>query len=100
MGVLVAFWMSFVTVLIRDFAGLGEVEAALLDASFRIWVMLGVAAINLKAWWPWTSWYKDIDGLDDRAGEVDIQLRDRTGDFKVCEATSELVKEMFPKLAK
>jgi len=59
--VLVAFWMGLVSVLVRDLWHLTDHQSQLLDATFRIYVMAMVSIINLKAWWPWSEWYWNVD---------------------------------------
>jgi len=63
--VLVAFWAALVMAIIRDWWGLTEEQGMMLDASFRIYVMLIVAMMNLKAWWPWSKWYSTVRMAED-----------------------------------
>lgn len=58
--VLVAFWSSGVMILIRDICGLSDNATNLLDASIRIYIMTGVAILNLKTWMPCSGWYKRV----------------------------------------
>mmetsp|Transcript_75 Transcript_75/g.274 ORF Transcript_75/g.274 Transcript_75/m.274 type:complete len:654 (-) Transcript_75:45-2006(-) len=76
--VLVAFWMALAMVIVRDACHLTSDQSQLLDASFRIYVMAFVAIINLKAWWPWSSWYENVDQEENFRFHAQLSFKEMT----------------------
>lgn len=102
--VFVAFWMTLVMAVVKDVCQLTDDETRLLDSSFRIYVMCFVSILNLKAWWPWSSWYSILDKreeglrhqriLDSETGR-EKPLLDDVGHYVVPPGVTALVKQLL-----
>jgi len=58
--VLVSFWSSLLMGVITSQLGFSAEEGYLIDATLRIYVMFFVSLINFQAWYPWSTWFREI----------------------------------------
>eukprot|EP00929_Paragymnodinium_shiwhaense_P056612 TRINITY_DN28338_c0_g1_i2.p1 TRINITY_DN28338_c0_g1~~TRINITY_DN28338_c0_g1_i2.p1 ORF type:complete len:608 (-),score=64.33 TRINITY_DN28338_c0_g1_i2:213-2036(-) len=80
---------------LQGFLHVSYLQAQLLDASVRIYVMFIVVVLQVMAWWPWKDWYhlvrQPTEPLSEAAGELHS-----VGVKTVPRGTIALILALFP----
>lgn len=85
----VSFWVKIVMAIVRRWQHFTEDQVNLIDATLRIIVMLVVAGLNLKAWFPCAAWYDTVKRNDAR--DVDNKVA-KVALLQVPQSTVDLVR--------